>query len=118
MNNEKIAHSKGPWTVSTTWGYIRDGKHDLICQFFNRNTVNYKNFKANAQRAAECVNAFEGIANPTEFMAVVKDLELDAFKTMQAERNKLHTAIEAALAELENGNTINAHAILCMNIIK
>jgi hypothetical protein len=46
------------------------------------------------KRIIACLKAMEGIENPEEFMELVRNLELDAYQKMKAERDELLKIID------------------------
>jgi phosphoglycolate phosphatase-like HAD superfamily hydrolase len=67
---------------------------------------------ATAKRIVECVNAFEGIENPAEFMQVVRILELDAYKQLETKHTNVLQVLETLEHLLSNGNSINPNAVI------
>ena len=67
------------------------------------------------ERIVECVNAFEGIENPKEFMEVVKQLKLDDYQEVAKERDRY----KAALMDIDQLRPINQErTIVCFGIAK
>ena len=73
MSQQK--HTPEPWIVNDTSVGITifSGKQNLYLMYMSATRADRDN-SANANRVVECVNAMEGIENPTELMESVRKL--------------------------------------------
>ena len=66
----KRRYTKGPWATHENTSIIKGGDGYEIA-FCNCRFVHYDVRKANADRIVECVNAFEGIDDPSKFIDIL-----------------------------------------------
>jgi hypothetical protein len=86
-----MKHTPTPWVVSDNdHGFIASlSTATFVCRFFDRNEYDYPNHIANAQRIVDCVNACEGIENPSELQNSHREylLTRSLLRDMQKERD-------------------------------
>lgn len=93
-------HSPEPWSLEK--GLITGADGLLLTSRMD----------ANAKRIVECVNAFEGIKYPSEFMEVVKKLELDAYKALEKKHADVIELLSTLDHLLSNGNSISPNSVI------
>lgn len=119
MSNTK--HTQEPWDINHFEPIIyanKDDKAICVAQFgSNTGTTNPiwpyydETRQANAARIVACVNAFEGVDNPTEWMAKIKENGfgvLQEFMQLHQQRDELLKACELADALLPYGSSSSA----------
>ena len=87
-------HTPGPWIFDHRDGYLRTADGNNIVQTYN---------EANAQRIVECVNACEGIENPTEFMQKLRGSNMAFFEAIEHEHtiDRLRSALQGTVNALQ-----------------
>jgi ribosomal protein S13 len=91
-------HTPEPWEIrepelQMNMVFIHAAKQGFQITSF----LNLERGRADAQRVVSCVNAMAGIPDPAAFMEVVRHLELDAYKKVKEQRDKLLQAIKDLL---------------------
>ena len=111
-------HTPEPWHVDNTV-YKRSrtsiNNHTIDVWYgleFNDVTIKEETSRANAKRIVECVNAMEGVKNPSEFMEVVKKLELDAYKALEKKHADVIELLNTLDHLLSNGNSISPNSVI------
>jgi hypothetical protein len=87
-----MQHTKEPWLIGGKGSehlinVKQDGVSVNIFQALGDNTKPDED-RANAKRAVECVNACEGMANPSAYIAVMKKELDDIRQTVSADENE------------------------------
>ncbi len=85
MLYRKVRYQKAPWRIVDDYSIEADGAYGIIvpvarCYVKAASGGSRENAIANAKRIIECVNSLEGIENPTEWVAKMKELEASVLK--------------------------------------
>jgi len=93
----QIRHTPEAWKLRLPTEIV-DGTSD---KDFERHIASFRS-EHDALRTVQCVNAMKGIENPEAFMEVVRHLELDAFQTIQSERNELLECLQDIIQRFQS----------------
>ena len=114
MSNEP-KHTATPWILEKDCDFIlAEYKIDrIVCRFFDSEEEPYSNYKDNAARIVQCVNACEGLSNEDLEVKVQIQLSNLAYKVDRnaQERDKAESELESLRAE-------NAELIEALRSIK
>ena len=102
MSNEP-KHTATPWILEKDCDFIlAEYKIDrIVCRFFDSEEEPYSNYKDNAARIVQCVNACEGLSNEDLEVKVQIQLSNLAYKVDRnaQERDKAESKLESVRAE-------------------
>lgn len=98
-------HTPTPWKLSYFGFLENDMKHVVLYKATTLNGLSQPNdyirdvALANSKRIVECVNAFEGVEDPAEFMATLKKYQIDQVPPLVARLEKLEAALKHIVAD-------------------
>jgi hypothetical protein len=107
---EKPTHTPGPWHVANVPDITgpNAGSYEIFNKPYGLGVVAHADSEADAKRIVACVNAMEGIDDPSNLRATwdaIKELELDKYKNLKE-------AVQSLIQGIDNGMHMKSDSII------
>lgn len=105
-------HTPGPWHVANVPDFISsrstNGMYEIYNKPFGLGIVGYAHTEEDGKRITECVNAMEGIPDPSNHRATwdaIQHLDLDKYKNLKE-------AVQSLIQGIDNGMHMKSDSII------